>query len=94
MNYRRSLNRVEQKLEYACGKLYKKDLNNLDEAITTVEEYNKVFNLIRTKYVQLNIVKYSDYSRYVSHCMYFGIKESIILTEEEFDLIKEVIKNG
>ena len=71
--------------------VYKKHYSDIETYLDKLEYLNSVFGILKTKYVQLNIVKNSNYSSYIKHCKYFGIDENV-MTNDEFDLVKEMFR--
>ena len=67
---------------------FKKILEQYNFILGEYLEKEKFIDIIKNKYVQLNIVKNSNYGSYVKHCKYFGIDENV-MTKDEFNFVKE-----
>lgn len=88
MTSKRALSNLRDKIVYCVG-TYDECLEWLD----IVEKDLKAFEVIRDREVSIQSFRKKNYVDYEDYCNRSSIYEnSTLLTKEEFDLLKEVIK--
>lgn len=73
----------------------RKDINTIKQALIKAEKEHKVLEIIKEKRVDMwHLVDLLEqtYEMYLAFCKSEKYEEDYILTEEEFDLLKEVLE--
>jgi len=92
MHYRKSLKAIESKMHYLCGNDMDKHFENVDKGLLKLK---KCITIMSTRYFKsCCFIECYRYEHYKNLCSFNRISISEIATEEEFNFVREVVRNG